>query len=56
MFFVALIDVAAQAEDKDLAGAGALSFKKLGITRKVLYGVNTNDRALQAFRLMSDRG
>ncbi len=42
-------------EGKDLAGITDLSFTKLGITHKVLYGVKRSDRALQAFRLMSDR-
>jgi CBS domain-containing protein len=44
------------AEEKELGGLTTLAFKKLGITRKVLYSVNRNDRALQAFRLMWDRG
>lgn len=40
----------------NLQGVGAIRFKKLGVSSHVVYSVEMGQRALQAFRLMSDRG
>ncbi len=40
----------------NLQGAGSIPIKKIGLIRKVLQTVKVEDRALQAFRIMSKLG